>query len=91
MIDLALDVNDLYAASDPIPVPGERRRGPTRLAVVTVDVESSAEVARSSLALREDGWQDGEIGPLTDGVYPRDCLRGGSGRAVTDLVTVLAE
>jgi pimeloyl-ACP methyl ester carboxylesterase len=92
MIDLALDVDDLHAAGEPVLVRARPDRDPADgLLAVAVDVESGEERARRPLVPGDDGWHAGELGPLPEGVYRVTALGGGTVEPVTELVTVLAE
>ena len=91
MIELSLDVDDLYSTSDAVVV----RARPDRdlddsLVAIAVDVETGEERARQQLAPRDDGWHGGELGPLPEGVYRLTAFGAGAVEPVTDLVTVLA-
>jgi pimeloyl-ACP methyl ester carboxylesterase len=92
MIDVALDVDDLYSSSEPVLVRAQPERDPQEgLVAVAVDVETGEERARQPLALREDGWYEAELGPLPEGAYRVTAFGAGTVEPVTDLVTVLAE
>jgi hypothetical protein len=92
MIDVSLDVDDLYSASEAVVVRARPERDPADgLVAVAVDVETSEERARQQLARGEDAWYQGELGPLPEGVYRVTTFGAGSVDPVTDLVTVLAE
>lgn len=92
MVDLSLDVEDLYPASEPVLVrarPDAEDAG--ELLAVAVDAESGEELARLPLTPRDDGWHEAELGPLPEGVYRVTVLGAGTVEPVTDLVTVLSE
>ena len=92
MIDVSLDVDDLYSASEAVVVRARPDREPNDPLVATaVDVETGEERAREPLAARDDGWHEGELGPLPEGVYRVTAFGAGTVEPVTDLVTVLAE
>ena len=92
MIDVALDVDDLYSAVDPVVVRAQPKQDPTGgLIAVAVDVETGEERARQSLVPRDDGWYEAELGPLPEGVYRLTAFGMGRVEPVTDLVTVLAD
>ncbi|MDQ3874004.1 MAG: hypothetical protein M3322_00415, partial [Actinomycetota bacterium] len=93
MIDVSLDVDDLYAASEPVLVRArpDGDRVEDGLLAVAVDVETGVERARRPLTHRDDGWHDTELGPLPEGVYRVTVLGAGTVEPVTELVTVLAE
>jgi pimeloyl-ACP methyl ester carboxylesterase len=92
MIDLALDVDDLYSASEAVVVRARPDREPNdRLVAIAVDVETGEERARQALSPRDGGWHEGELGPLPEGVYRVTAFGAGTVEPVTDLVTVLAE
>jgi pimeloyl-ACP methyl ester carboxylesterase len=92
MIDVSLDVDDLYSTSDPIVVRARPEDDPIEpLVVVAVDVETGEERAKQPLQPRDDGWYESELGPLPEGVYRVTAFGGGTVEPVTDLVTVLAE
>ena len=60
------------------------------LVAVAEDVETGQEVARGRLREADDGWYEGELGPLQEGLY-RVSSMGGNVEPVTDLVTVVGE
>jgi pimeloyl-ACP methyl ester carboxylesterase len=92
MVDLSLDVEDVYDAAEPVLVRARPdREDAGELLAVAVDVESGEERARRALALRDDGWHEVGLGPLAEGVYRVTVLGGGTVEPVSDLVTVLAE
>jgi hypothetical protein len=92
MIDVSLDVDDLYSASEPVVIRARPDRTPADgLVAVAVDVESGEERARRPLARRDDGLHETELGPLPEGVYRVTVLGAGTVEPVTDLVTVLAD
>lgn len=92
MIDLSLDVDDLYSTSEAVVVRARPDRDPTDvLLTVAVDVESGEERARRPLTRRDDGWHEAELGPLPEGVYRVTAFGAGTVEPVTDLVTVLAD
>jgi hypothetical protein len=92
MIDLSLDVDDLYPPSEPVVVRALPDRDPTHeLLALAVDVESGKERARLPMVRRDDGWHEAELGPLREGVYRVTAFGAGTVEPVTDLVTVLAE
>ena len=92
MIDVALDVDDLYSASEAVVVRARPDREPSdRLVAIAVDVETGEERARQALSPRDGGWHEGELGPLPEGVYRVTAFGAGTVEPVTDLVTVLAE
>jgi hypothetical protein len=92
MIDLALDVDDLYTPTEPVLVRAEpEHEPPNGLLAVAVDVETRQERARQPLTRGDDGWYEAELGPLPEGVYRVTAFGAGTVEPVTDLVTVLAE
>ena len=92
MIDVSLDVDDLYSASEAVVVRARPDREPSdRLVAIAVDVETGEECARQALSPRDGGWHEGELGPLPEGVYRVTAFGAGTVEPVTDLVTVLAE
>jgi hypothetical protein len=91
MIDLSLDVDDLYSAAEPVRVRVRPEREATgELLAVAVDAETGEERARQTLA-PGDGWGEAELGPLPEGVYRVTAFGHGPVEPVTDLVTVLAD
>jgi pimeloyl-ACP methyl ester carboxylesterase len=91
MTDVSLDVDDLYSAAEPVVIRARPDEDPADgLVAVAVDVESGEERARQALARRSDGWHEGELGPLPQGVYRVTAFGTGTVEPVTDLVTVLA-
>jgi pimeloyl-ACP methyl ester carboxylesterase len=92
MIDLSLDVDDLYALSDPLRIRVRPERETTgRLLAVAADAETGDERARQILAPADDGWHEAELGPLPEGLYRVTGFGEGPVEPVTDLVTVLAD
>ncbi len=92
MIDVSLDVDDLYDPADPVVVRAKPDRDLAEgLVVVAEDVESREESARQQLSKREDGWHEAEIGPMSEGVYRVTVFGAGAVEPVTDLVTVLGD
>jgi pimeloyl-ACP methyl ester carboxylesterase len=92
MIDLSLDVDDLYSTADPILVRAQPERETTaELLATAVDAETGEVRARHTLAPGDDGWYEAELGPLPEGVYRVTAYGEGPVEPVTDLVTVLAE
>jgi hypothetical protein len=89
-IDLSLAVDDLYSDADALVVRVRPERDPAEgLMAVAVDVETGEERSRQQLTPREDGWHDGELGPLPEGVYRVTAFGPGAVDPATDLVTVL--
>ena len=87
----SLDIEDWVDPSEPIRVrvqPHDDAGG--MLVAVAEDVETGQEVARGRLREADDGWYEGELGPLQEGLY-RVSSRGGNVEPVTDLVTVVGE
>jgi Lecithin:cholesterol acyltransferase len=92
MIDLALDVDDVYSTAEPVVVRAQPDAESVEdLVAVAADVETGEERARQTLTGRDDGWHEGELGPLPEGVYRVTAFGPGRVEPVTDLVTVLAE
>jgi pimeloyl-ACP methyl ester carboxylesterase len=92
MTDVSLDVDDLYADSEPVVVRARPERDPDgELIAVAVDVETDEERARQPLVARDDGWYDAELGPLPEGVYRVTAFGEGTVEPVSDLVSVLGE
>jgi len=92
MIDLALDVDDLYSVSEPVVVRVQPESDPGgELVAVAVDVETGEERARRTLTARDGNWFEAELGPLPEGVYRVTAFGSGAVEPVSDLVTVLAE
>ena len=92
MIDVALDVDDLHSPSEAVLVRARPDREPSdRLIAIAVDVETGEERARQALSPRDDGWHEGELGPLREGVYRVTAFGSGTVEPVTELVTVLAD
>jgi len=91
MIDVSLDVGDLYDPADAVVVRAKPDRDPAEgLVALAVDVESG-EQSRQELTKREDGWYEAELGPLSEGVYRVTVFGAGTVEPVTDLVTVLGQ
>jgi Lecithin:cholesterol acyltransferase len=92
MVDLSLDVHDLYSPSEPLVVQAQPDNDSVEeLVAVTVDVESGEERARKPLAPNDQGWHAAELGQLPEGVYRITVFGGEAVEPVSDLVTVLAE
>ena len=91
MIDLALDLDDVYAPADPLVVRARPDREPRDgLMAVAVDVETGEERARQPLVPGDEGWHEAELGPLPEGLYRVTAYGASTVEPVTDLVTVLA-
>jgi hypothetical protein len=92
MVDLALDVDDLYSPFEPVVVRAQPDSDSVEaLVAVAVDVESGEERARKPLAPSDEGWHAAELGPLPEGVYRITAFGGEAVEPVSDLVTVLTE
>src|SRR5215216_4939883 len=92
MVDLSLDVDDLYSPSEPLVVQAQPDNDSVEeLVAVAVDVESGEERARKPLAPNDQGWHAAELGQLPEGVYRITVFGGEAVEPVSDLVTVLAE
>jgi Lecithin:cholesterol acyltransferase len=92
MVDLSLDVDDLYSLADPLRIQVRPDRETTaELIAIAADAETGEECARQRLAPGEDGWHAAELGPLPEGVYRVTAVGEGPVEPVTDLVAVLAE
>jgi hypothetical protein len=92
MIDVALDVEDVYSADEPVVVRARPEQDPGEgFTVLAVDVETGAESARHPLSARDEGWYEAELGLLPEGVYRVSVFGQGRVEPVTDLVAVLAE
>jgi hypothetical protein len=92
MIDLSLDVDDLYSLADSLHIrvrPEQETTG--GLLAVAADVETGEERARQTLTPGDDGWHAAELGPLPEGAYRVTAFGEGPVEPVTDLVTVLAD
>lgn len=92
MVDLSLDVDDLYSVAESVRVKARPDREMTGgLLAVAVDAQTGEEQARQRLGPGEDGWQEAELGPLPEGVYRLTAFGEGPVEPVTDLVTVLGD
>jgi len=92
MIDLSLDVDDVYSTAEPVVVRAQpETESVEELVAIAADVETGEERARQRLTRRDDGWYEGELGPLPEGVYRVTAFGPGRVEPVTDLVTVLSE
>jgi hypothetical protein len=68
MINLSLDVDDLYPLADPVRIRVRPERETTGgLRAVATDVETSEERARQPLAPCDDAWEEAELGTLPEG------------------------
>jgi hypothetical protein len=91
MIDLSLDVGDLYSPTEPIRVRVRPDSDATGLLVVAIDAETGEVQGRQTMAPGNDGWHETELGPFPEGVYRVTAFGDGPVEPVTDLVTVLAD
>jgi pimeloyl-ACP methyl ester carboxylesterase len=92
MIDLSLDVDDLYSTEDPILVKARPERETSgALVAMAVDAETGETRARATLAPADAGWHQAELGPLPEAVYRVTAYGEGLIEPVTDVITVLAE
>jgi pimeloyl-ACP methyl ester carboxylesterase len=92
MIDMAMDVEDVYSTAESIVVRAKPKREPGGILLTTAtDVETGEERARQTLTRSDDGWYDAAVGPLPEGVYRVTAFGEGAVEPVTDLVTVLAD
>ena len=92
MVDLSLDVDDLYPTSEPVRVRARPEREVSgELFAVAVHAETGDVSARATLAAAEDGWHAAELGPLPEGMYRVTAFGGGPVEPVTDLVAVLGD
>lgn len=90
MIDLALDIGDVYAPTEPVVVRARPDREPRDgLVTAVIDVETGRERARQPLLTRDDGWYESDLGPLPEGVYRVTAYGASSVEPVTELVTVV--
>ena len=81
MIDLSLDVDDLYSPADPILVKAQPERETTGALLATaVDTETGRCTRGRHWRRGTTGWHEAELGPSRRRV-PRDRLRRGPGRA----------
>lgn len=94
-IGLGLDVEDVYAADEPVTVrvrPEQSLPGPlvavAEDATRAPDAEQPLEVRRADLRVDGDGWHVGELGPLPPGTYRVTVLGDGAVEPVTDVVAV---
>jgi hypothetical protein len=92
MLDLSLDVDDLFSPADPILVRALPERETTSaLFAIAVETETDEVRAKATLAPGDEGWHQAELGPLPEGVYRVTAYGEGLVEPVTDLVTVLAD
>lgn len=86
---LGLDLDDLYAADQPVPV---RVRSEDQAAVLTawVQDEHGTEVARTELPRGLDEWRQVELGPLPAGTYRIGIAGGPLVQPVADRFVVYA-
>jgi pimeloyl-ACP methyl ester carboxylesterase len=90
-IGQGLDVEDLYASSEPVVVRAQPQDDPGGMLVaVAEDVETGQEVARGRLVEGDEGWYEAQLGPLPEGLYRVTSL-GAAVEPVTDLVAVVDE
>lgn len=94
-IGVGLDVDDVYAADEPVVIRArpEQAFPGSLLAVVddatlAPDAEHAAEVARTTLRPAEDGWHAAELRPLSPGAYRVTVLGDGLVEPVTDVFAV---
>ena len=92
MIDVAMDVDDVYSTDDPVVVRAQPKQEPPGVLVThAIDVETGEKRARETLTPGADEWYEAELGPLPEGVYRVTAFGEGPVEPVTDLVTVLAD
>ncbi|HEX2495775.1 MAG TPA: hypothetical protein VHK46_02980 [Gaiellaceae bacterium] len=92
MLDLSLDVEDVYSPAEPVVVRAQPERETTgALLAVAVDAETGEVRAKAQLAPADEGWHHAELGPLPEGVYRVTAYGEGLVEPVTDLVVVLGE
>ncbi len=90
MIDLALDIGDVYTPTEPVVVRARPDREPRDgLVTAVIDVETGQERARQPLLTLDDGWYETDLGPLPEGVYRVTAYGASSVEPVTELVTVV--
>lgn len=88
-ITLALDLDDIYWTDDTIPVRVQPSVEGTATEAVISSTTTGAEVARKTLALAADGWQEATFEPLPPDVY-RVTVGGGTAvDPVADVFTTL--
>jgi hypothetical protein len=91
MLGMGLDVDDAYAATDPLQVRARPTEDPLgRIVAAATDVSTGQEVKRTALERGDDGWYTAELGPLPEGVYRITAFGEGMVEPVTDLVSVFA-
>jgi hypothetical protein len=91
-IGLGLELDDVYEAGEPLRIRVRPEEEPAdALLVQAEDVETDAEVARATLRPGADGWHEGELGPLPEGVYRVTAFGGGRVESVSDLCAVLSD
>jgi Lecithin:cholesterol acyltransferase len=92
MVDLSLDVDDLYSTSESVHVRARPEREVSgELFAVAVHAETGDVSARATLTAAEEGWQAAELGPLPQGMYRVTAFGSGPVEPVTDLVAVLGD
>ena len=90
MVDLSLDVEDVYSPTEPVRVRAKPEREAGTLVAAAVDTETGEVSERKTLDPGDEGWHEAELGPLPEGVYRVTAFGEGPVEPVTDLVTVLA-
>jgi hypothetical protein len=92
MLDLSLDVDDLFSPADPVLVRAQPERETTgALLAIAVETETAEVRAKATLEAGDEGWYQAELGPFPEGVYRVTAYGEGLVEPVTDLITVLAE
>lgn len=89
MVDLSLDVEDVYSPTEPVRVRVKPEREAGTLVAAAVDTETGKVSERRTLDPGEEGWHEAELGPLPAGVYRVTAFGEGPVESVTDLVSVL--
>jgi hypothetical protein len=89
MVDLSLDVEDVYSPTEPVRVRVKPEREAGTLVAAAVNTETGEVSERKTLTPGHEGWHEAELGPLPMGVYRVSAFGEGPVESVTDLVTVL--
>jgi hypothetical protein len=68
-INLSVDLEDAYAAGEPVSVRAKPETDVFDPIVAVVENDAGVEAARARLLLRDEGWYSAELPPLPPGAY----------------------
>jgi hypothetical protein len=87
---LGLEVDDAYAATEPIRLRGRCEDEAAALSAVVTDVRTGGAVARVDLRRNADGVHEAACGPLPEGTYRATVTNRTAGGSVSDVFVVSA-